>query len=163
MPRSIVQNEIVPGINKNSDYLESHNMEITGYSNDLPIVRQKPGRDNSLGLVKFIFPNNYNIYFHDTPAKSLFENENRAFSHGCIRLKNAEQMANYLLRKQTEWTPGKIDEAMHAGKEKWVNLKQPLPVFITYFTAWADSDGLLNFRKDIYNHDQEIANRLFRP
>ncbi|HEY9362014.1 MAG TPA: L,D-transpeptidase family protein [Chitinophagaceae bacterium] len=163
VPRSIVKNEIVPGMEKSNNYLDNHNMEITGYSNGLPIVRQKPGGNNSLGLVKFIFPNNYNIYFHDTPAKSLFENENRAFSHGCIRLKNAEQMANYLLRNQPEWTPGKVDEAMHSGNEKWVNLKEPLPVFITYFTAWTDSEGLLNFRKDIYNHDQEIASRLFRP
>jgi L,D-transpeptidase YcbB len=162
VPRSIVENEIVPGMEKNDNYLDDHNMEITGYSNGLPIVRQKPGGNNSLGLVKFIFPNNYNIYFHDTPAKSLFENENRAFSHGCIRLKDAEQMANYLLRNQPEWTPGKIDEAMNSGNEKWINLKQPLPVFITYFTAWTDSEGLLNFRKDIYNHDQEIASRLFR-
>jgi murein L,D-transpeptidase YcbB/YkuD len=95
-------------------------MEQTGFSNGLPEIRQKPGGSNALGRVKFLFPNSFNIYFHDTPAKSLFKREKRAFSHGCIRLAEPKKMAQYLLRNQTEWTEEKIDEAMSLGKEKWV-------------------------------------------
>ncbi len=136
-------------------------MERTGTRNGLPVIRQKPGGANALGKVKFIFPNSYNIYFHDTPAKSLFSESNRAFSHGCIRLADPTKLAEYLLRDQPEWTPEKIKEAMNASKENWVTLKNPVPVFISYFTAWVDSDGLLNFRTDIYGHDKEVAAHLF--
>ena len=136
-------------------------MEQTGYSDGLPVIRQNPGGANALGRVKFIFPNSYDIYFHDTPAKSLFKEEIRAFSHGCIRLGEPEKLAAYLLRNQTEWTAQKMDEAMSASKEKWVTLKQPVPVFITYFTAWVDGEGLLNFRDDIYGHDKNLAKHLF--
>lgn len=162
VPTSIVKNEIVPAINRNPNYIAQHNMEITGYSNGLPIVRQKPGGSNALGLVKFIFPNNYNIYFHDTPSKYLFEREKRAFSHGCIRVRDAEKMANFLLRHQPEWTPEKINAAMHAGEEKWIPLKTTLPVFITYFTVWVDENNLLHFRDDIYGHDKKMAEHLFK-
>ena len=98
-------------------------MEQTGTSNGLPVIRQKPGGANALGSVKFIFPNSYNIYFHDTPAKSLFNESTRAFSHGCIRLGEPIKLAEYLLRDQPEWTPEKIKEAMNASKENWVTLK----------------------------------------
>lgn len=161
VPRSIVKNEIAPAMARNRNYLASHNMEITGTSGGLPVIRQLPGGSNSLGKVKFLFPNNYNIYFHDTPAKSLFSKEKRAFSHGCIRLSNAEKMANYLLRNDTAWTPEKIKEAMNLKKEKWVTLKNEIPVFISYFTAWVDENGLLNFRDDIYGHDRRMAEHLF--
>lgn len=161
VPTSIVKNEIAPALNRNPGYITRNNMEITGYSNGLPIVRQKPGGNNALGLVKFIFPNNYNIYFHDTPTKYLFEREKRAFSHGCIRVKDAEKMANYILRYQPQWNAENINSAMHAGEEKWVGLKTPLPVFITYFTAWVDENDLLHFRDDIYGHDKKMAEHLF--
>ncbi len=161
VPRSIVRNEIVPAMKRNPSYLSRHNMESTGTSGGLPVIRQKPGGRNSLGLVKFLFPNNYNIYFHDTPSKSLFDREKRAFSHGCIRLADAEKMANYLLKDYPEWTPEKIKEAMHQSKEKWVTLKQPIPVYISYFTTWVDEDGILNFRDDIYGHDAKMAKQLF--
>lgn len=161
VPRSIVRNEIVPGMRRNKHYLSRHNMEITGYSGGLPIVRQRPGGSNSLGRVKFLFPNNYNIYLHDTPAKSLFSRDKRAFSHGCIRLADAKKMAEYLLRNDTSWTAQKISEAMSQTKEKWVTLKQPIPVFITYFTAWVDANDRLNFRDDIYKHDHLMAEHLF--
>ena len=161
VPASIVKNEMLPAMRRNSNYLARNNMEQTGTSNGLPVIRQKPGGANSLGKVKFIFPNSYNIYFHDTPAKSLFNESSRAFSHGCIRLGEPAKLAEYLLRDQPEWTPGKIKEAMNASKENWVTLKKSVPVFISYFTAWVDSDGLLNFRNDIYGHDKEIAAHLF--
>ncbi len=161
IPRSIVKNEIVPGMNKNNNYLAKHNMEITGNSGGLPNVRQKPGPNNSLGRVKFLFPNNYNIYMHDTPARSLFGESKRAFSHGCIRLGEPKKLAEFLLRNDTTWTSSKITAAMNAGKEKYVTLKQTVPVFIGYFTAWVDSKGQLNFRDDVYGHDAKLAAKMF--
>ncbi|MGK2860567.1 MAG: L,D-transpeptidase family protein [Chitinophagaceae bacterium] len=162
IPRSIVRNEIVPAMNRSSNYLSGQNMEITGYSGGLPIVRQKPGGANALGKVKFIFPNSYNIYFHDTPSKSLFNRQERAFSHGCIRLQQPFDLAVYLLRNQPEWTKEKIKAAMNSSKEKWVTLDKIVPVFITYFTSWVDADGLLHFADDIYGHDKKLAERLFQ-
>jgi murein L,D-transpeptidase YcbB/YkuD len=153
VPASIVKNEILPALSKNGSYLEDNNMEITGKVDGLPTIRQKPGPDNSLGDVKFLFPNKYDIYFHDTPAKSLFERKKRAFSHGCIRLSQPYELAQYLLKDQPKWTGTEILEAMSAGTEKWVKLQTKIPVDIIYYTAWVDNDGLLNFRDDIYGHD----------
>ncbi|KAA9038649.1 L,D-transpeptidase family protein [Ginsengibacter hankyongi] len=161
VPESIVKKEIVPSMNEDKDYLEKNNMEITGQRDGLPVVRQKPGDKNSLGKVKFLFPNSFNIYFHDTPAKSLFNSNVRAFSHGCIRLSEPEKLADYLLRDDPKWTPEKINEAMNSGDEKFVSLKTPAPVFITYYTTWVDENGRLNFRNDIYGHDKEIAEKMF--
>ncbi|MHA4844067.1 L,D-transpeptidase family protein [Flavitalea antarctica] len=161
VPPSIVKNEILPGIQRNKNYIAGHNMEITGYSGKLPNVRQKPGPNNSLGKVKFLFPNSYNIYLHDTPAKSLFGETNRAFSHGCIRLGEPRKLAEFLLRNDKSWTTEKIRQAMDAGKERYVTLTKPVPVFIGYFTAWVDSEGLLNFRDDVYGHDAKLAEKMF--
>jgi murein L,D-transpeptidase YcbB/YkuD len=162
VPYSITKNEFIPAMNQNSNYLSTKNMEVTGYNNGFPVIRQKPGGSNALGAVKFIFPNSYNIYFHDTPSKSLFKREKRAFSHGCIRLAEPFKLAQYLLRKDTSWTDQKIKDAMAIGEEKWVSLKQSIPVFITYFTSWVDQDGLLHFRDDIYGHDSKMNTLLFQ-
>lgn len=162
VPRSIVRNEIYPAMQRNSNYLAQKNMEQTGFSQGLPIIRQKPGNSNSLGRVKFIFPNSYNIYLHDTPSRNLFEEERRAFSHGCIRIQKPFEMADYLLKDDAEWSSEKISQAMRTNSEKWVSLDNPVPVFISYFTAWVDRDGLLNFREDIYGHDKKMADRLFQ-
>ncbi|MEX6688596.1 L,D-transpeptidase family protein [Danxiaibacter flavus] len=161
VPTSIVKNEIVPGIQKNPNYIAEHNMEITGNNAGLPVVRQKPGGTNSLGLVKFLFPNTYDIYLHDTPNRDLFNSSNRSFSHGCIRVGNPVKLAEFLLRNDTAWTSQKIDSAMHMDKEKWVTLQQSVPVFIVYLTAWIDQENKLNFRKDIYGHDAKMADKLF--
>ena len=161
VPPSIVKKEILPALEKNPDYLASQNMEMVGTEDGLPKIRQLPGDKNSLGRVKFLFPNSFNIYFHDTPAKSLFSRDKRAYSHGCIRLEEPEKMAQYLLRNNPEWTPEKIAEAMNADKEQYVKLKKPIPVIITYYTAWVDETGLLNFRDDIYNHDSDLASKMF--
>ena len=161
IPRSIVRNEIVPAMTKNRGYLARNNMEQTGFSGGLPVIRQKPGGANALGRVKFIFPNNYNIYFHDTPAQALFDHPRRAFSHGCIRLEQPEKLAAYLLQGTGKWTDEAINTAMYAGTEKWVSLENPVSVLITYFTAWVDEEGILNFREDIYGHDKALADRLF--
>jgi murein L,D-transpeptidase YcbB/YkuD len=160
VPPSIVRNEILPSIDKNPNYLASQNMEQVGEEDGLPKIRQRPGTKNSLGRVKFLFPNSFNIYFHDTPAKSLFEKDKRAYSHGCIRLAEPEKMANYLLRNNPEWTPEKIENAMNSGNEQFVKLKKPVPVIITYYTAWVEN-GQLNFREDIYEHDRKLSTKMF--
>ncbi len=161
VPESIVKKEIQPAMAKNKNYLKDNNMEITGTRDGLPVVRQKPGDKNSLGKVKFLFPNSFNIYFHDTPAKSLFNQDVRAYSHGCIRLSEPEKLAAYLLKDDPDWTKEKINQAMNSGDQKFVALKNPVPVFITYYTAWVDANGKLNFRNDIYGHDAEIAGKMF--
>jgi murein L,D-transpeptidase YcbB/YkuD len=141
---------------RDRNYLARHNMEWNKGA-----VRQKPGPNNSLGKVKFLFPNNHNIYLHDSPAESLFNEEKRAFSHGCIRLANPKELAIWVLRKQPDWTEKKIEKAMNAGKEKFVTLASAIPVFLGYFTAWVDEKGNLNFRDDIYGHDKKLADRIF--
>ena len=161
VPESIVEKEILPEMAKNPNYLASQNMEITGNVNGLPEIRQLPGAKNSLGKVKFLFPNSFNIYFHDTPAKSLFEKDKRAYSHGCIRLAEPFKMATYLLKDQREWTEERIQSAMDAGKERYVKLKNPVPVFISYYTAWVDNSGALHFADDIYGHDAHMARKMF--
>jgi murein L,D-transpeptidase YcbB/YkuD len=161
VPESIVENEILPEIAKNPNYLAEQNMEIIGENDGIPEIRQLPGEKNSLGKVKFLFPNSYNIYFHDTPAKGLFEKNRRAYSHGCIRLNEPKKMAQYLLQNDPSWDEEKIEEAMNSGKEKYVKLKDPSAVFITYYTAWVDENGKLNFRDDIYDHDKKISRKMF--
>ena len=161
VPPSIVKAEILPEMEKDPNYLAKQNMEIIGESDGVPEIRQLPGEKNSLGKVKFLFPNSYNIYFHDTPAKALFEKNKRAYSHGCIRLNEPRKMAEYLLQNDPSWNEEKIDEAMNAEKERYVKLKEPVSVFITYYTAWVDENGKLNFRDDIYKHDEEIERKMF--
>ena len=157
VPESIVKKEILPAIKRNSRYLINNNMEIVGTENGVPKIRQKPGSKNSLGKVKFLFPNKYNIYFHDTPAKALFERNTRAFSHGCIRLSQPFELAKYLLKDDSKWTDAAIRAAMNAGSEKWVKLKEPVPVSISYYTAWVDPSGDVHFRDDIYGHDRTVV------
>jgi murein L,D-transpeptidase YcbB/YkuD len=161
IPRSIVRKEILPAIRRNKRYLASKHMEVTGTANGVPVVRQLPGAHNALGKVKFLFPNSYNIYFHDTPDKGLFNHDNRAYSHGCIRLKDPVKMAQFVLEGSPQWTNEKIDSAMNSGKEKFVAVKDPVPVIITYFTAWSDN-GKLYFASDVYGHDAIFRKKLFK-
>jgi murein L,D-transpeptidase YcbB/YkuD len=158
VPPDIVRNEILPAMRNGGGYLGRNGYVQTGTENGLPVIKQLPGPNNSLGKVKFVFPNAHNIYFHDTPAKSLFEFPRRAFSHGCIRLAEPARLAEFLLRN-TEWTPEKVQKAMDSGREQFVTLKKPVAISITYFTAWVDDDGLLNFREDIYDHDKAVVKR----
>lgn len=161
IPKSIVQGEILPAMARDPNYLRKKNMEKIGGSAANPIIRQRPGASNALGRVKFLFPNSYSIYFHDTPSKGGFAREQRAFSHGCIRLSRPTELAEYLLRNDTAWTAAKIKEAMFSEKEKYVRLSKKRPVTIGYFTAWVDAQGRLNFRDDVYGHDQRLAQELF--
>jgi len=156
LPASIIKNEIVPAMKRDPGYLARKNMEQIGNG-----IRQKPGPGNALGKVKFIFPNSFNMYFHDTPSKSLFERDKRAFSHGCIRLSDPQKMAEWLLRNESEWTREKIVSAMNQKTEKGVRLRQAVPVFIIYYTAWVDDKGQLNFRDDVYKHDADLVKKMF--
>lgn len=156
LPKSIIEKEVKPGIEKNKNYLKKHNMEW-----NKGLVRQKPGKNNSLGLVKFMFPNSNDVYFHDTPAKSAFNKENRAISHGCVRVQKARELALTILKDDETWTPAKIDAAMHAGKESKCTLKNKIPVYIGYFTSWVDEQGEINFYKDIYDNDERLAEMLY--
>jgi murein L,D-transpeptidase YcbB/YkuD len=157
VPESILKKEILPGIQKDPNYLASHHMEKSGDG-----VRQKPGPWNSLGGVKFLFPNSHSIYLHDTPSKNLFQETQRAFSHGCIRVADPAFLAKYLLRNDTTWTKERIAKAMASGKEQYVAVKNPMPVYITYFTAWVDRKGELNFREDIYKRDSQLSGLLMK-
>ncbi len=156
VPTSILNKEIMPAISRDPNYLASHDMEW--YDGRL---RQLPGPNNSLGKVKFLFPNNFSMYLHDSPAKSLFEQEKRTFSHGCIRVADARKLAIYLLRNDKSWTESRIDEAMDSRKEQFVTLKEQVPVSIVYFTAWVDQEGRINFRDDIYHRDSRLMDALF--
>jgi len=160
VPPSIVANEILPAMKRNKSYLRNNGYEITGYENGLPVIRQKPGSNNSLGQVKFVFPNEHGIYLHDTPAKGLFEYPKRAFSHGCIRLAEPAKLAAYLLRNVPGWTEEKIKKAMNSGKEQWVKLPVVVSVSLSYYTAWVDNEGLLQLRQDIYGLDKKSMNNV---
>ncbi len=155
IPTSILNSEVLPGIKKDKNYLAKHNMEWNNGQ-----VRQKPGKNNSLGLVKFLFPNSNNIYLHDTPAKSLFGRDSRAFSHGCIRVGRPRDLAIEILKNDTAWTPQKIDVAMHSGKEVWVKLKEKIPVYIGYFTCFVNEKGEFRLFEDIYDMDDRLFDIL---
>jgi murein L,D-transpeptidase YcbB/YkuD len=157
IPESIIKKEILPKMQKNPNYLDQNNMEWNDGK-----IRQKPGEWNALGRVKFVFPNMYNIYLHDTPSKYLFEEQKRTFSHGCVRISEPVKMIEYLLQNDSSWNIERINEAMYSGYEKHVQLKKSIPVYIVYFTAFVDEKGLLNFRKDIYNRDILLKKILFK-
>lgn len=161
VPKSIVKKEVLPGIGRDSGYLEKHQMEISGKSDGLPIVRQVPGPTNELGRMKFLFPNSFNIYLHDTPHKELFSQKQRAYSHGCIRVADAPKLADYLLDGQAGWNAGEMDSILATNTERMVKVQQPAAVLICYLTCWGDST--LEFRKDIYGHDRRVARMLFLP
>ncbi|MBA4301846.1 MAG: murein L,D-transpeptidase [Cyclobacterium sp.] len=174
IPNSIARNEIIPAIRRNPDYLRQKNMEVVTFSGQ-PVdpstinwsnksfpymIRQRPGGSNSLGLVKFMFPNRFSVYIHDTPTRALFDREDRALSHGCIRLQNPTEFAKILLRAMPEWTDERINQAMNQKSERIVNLNRKIPVALVYLTFWADSKGQAHFRQDIYNRDAEILTLL---
>ena len=170
IPPSITRSEIIPSVRKNPSYLQQKNMEVVTSSGKVVnpssidwnsksfpyMIRQKPGGNNSLGLVKFMFPNSHSVYIHDTPARTLFDKEDRALSHGCIRIQNPAKFAQVLLNDDPKWTPEKIDQAMHQTTEQIVSLPRKIPVVLVYLTFWADSTGKAHFRQDIYNRDSEV-------
>jgi murein L,D-transpeptidase YcbB/YkuD len=123
-------------------------------------LRQDPGETNALGRVKFMFPNKFNVYLHDTPARALFWKPEREFSHGCIRIENPVELAEYVLRADPHWTPEAILRAMEESENGIVRLPKAVPVYVIYRTAWVDEDGRVQFRKDIYGRDGILENAL---
>ena len=126
-------------------------------------LRQDPGSENALGQIVFRFPNKYNVYMHDTPARDLFVHPQRSFSSGCIRLENPIELAIYLLRGDANWQRKQIEEAIKKGKEQTVRLPKPTPTHLLYWTAWVDEDGIVQFRKDIYERDEHLYEALKEP
>jgi L,D-transpeptidase YcbB len=178
VPPSILRGEIVPKLAKDTAYLQKNNYEVTTYSGQVVtdgvvsddvlaqlragklMVRQKPGPKNALGLIKFIFPNDNNVYLHSTPAQALFSETRRDFSHGCIRVEDPRALATWVLRNNPGWTREKVDAAFKAEKQLQVNLTNPIPVLIVYGTAVAEEDGQVYFFSDIYGNDKKLA-KLF--
>jgi len=174
VPKSIMLNEILPAALSDTGYLNKHNYELTTRNHKpLPntrkniakigtgvMVRQRSGDDNALGKVKFLLPNAYDIYLHDTPSRSLFSRVRRDFSHGCVRLGNPMAMAKYVLASQPVWTESKITEAMNSGVETFVRVPKPIPVLIVYQTAVSDPDGAIRYFNDVYGHDRTLGEAL---
>jgi L,D-transpeptidase YcbB len=172
IPPTIVADETLPAAERDPDYLSRNNIEVVRVSGGEAEVidpedldwtnaetmkgvafRQRPGSENALGFVKFMFPNPFNVYIHDTPADRLFQRLGRTLSHGCVRIEDPVGFAQYVLRDQPRWTRDAIMVAMHAGTESHIKLSTPIPVHIVYFTAWADEKGGLHFRDDVYGFD----------
>jgi murein L,D-transpeptidase YcbB/YkuD len=184
VPQSIIKKEIVPHLSADPNYLRSHNYEVTNTKGDVlndytlrqvahggVMVRERPGPKNSLGLVKFMFPNQYDIYLHSTPAPYLFARARRDFSHGCVRVQKPEDLAVWVLQGQQvwdaddkekeDWDLDRVHDAMTDGPDnKTLSLKTPIPIVIFYLTAIVDEDGKAHFFDDIYGYDADMQKVL---
>jgi murein L,D-transpeptidase YcbB/YkuD len=177
VPRSIAVNEILPQARRDRAYLARNNYRILrGWGDNAPAVdpyslsnaalfstryrvRQDPGPDNALGRVKFMFPNDFAVYLHDTPARSRFEQADRALSHGCVRVADPEALAAYVLYDRTDWPRDRIAATLEAGRRVRVDLTNGPPVYLIYLTAFAQ-DGVTTFRDDIYDRDTALLRAL---
>ena len=184
IPPSIARNEMLSDLKKNPRYLSDNHIrlfsdwttdakEINPLSVDWQQIspkqmgqfklRQEPGKKNALGLIKFIFPNNYSVYMHDTPARALFQRSSRAFSHGCIRLEKPVKLADFLMSDfEIDWSKERFHEIIDSGKRTIISLPEPLPVHITYQTAKSNQDGTTFFHTDIYDRDRKLEQILFK-
>lgn len=177
---NIAVNDKLPLIRKDAGYLTKQNMKLfRGWGADTQEIdpttidwsqitarnfsyrlRQDPGPINALGRVKFMFPNSFNVYLHDTPSRELFAKTERAFSSGCIRVEKPVDLAEYVLRGDPKWTRASIETAIKKWEEQTVRLPAPIPVHLLYWTAWANEDGSINFRRDIYGRDKLLEEAL---
>jgi murein L,D-transpeptidase YcbB/YkuD len=174
VPYNIVKNEIIPKLSQGPGYLIKENMELVSKNGVVDFsastmaqlkqgtlrIRQKPGKKNALGRVKFLFPNKDDVYLHDTPANALFSRSRRDFSHGCVRVDDPEGLAEFALKNQAGWDKAKIQKAMKSPKMQRVILKKPIPVLFFYTTAFFDQNNQLMFYSDIYNHDPVLQQAL---
>lgn len=177
VPPTILRNDVIPAIKRDIGYLASKNMRLLTHNgqqvdpnsvdwskitaNNFPyMVRQDPGPSNSLGWVKFMFPNSHNVYIHDTPSRELFARDDRALSSGCIRIQKPLELARLLLADQPLWSDDRILSAMYSRKEQTVMLNRKIPVVLLYLTFWTDSRGTPMFRHDIYERDEELFKAL---
>jgi murein L,D-transpeptidase YcbB/YkuD len=181
VPASIQAHEIIHDIEKNRKYLANNAYEVvnaqaevvsTGeVSNEVLAglrsgalrVRQVPGPNNSLGRVKFLFPNQEDVYLHDTPARELFTREQRTFSHGCVRVENPQALAEWVLRNEPGWSKERIEASLKLTAPLQANLKQPIPVFMVYHTVTVSDDGVPHFWKDVYKLEATTAVPAPRP
>jgi murein L,D-transpeptidase YcbB/YkuD len=171
VPRSIVVKEYLPLLRQNPNAV-GHLQVVDGrgrvvprgsvdFSGSFPYgLRQPPSDENALGKVKFMFPNQYNIYLHDTPSKSLFDKEVRDYSHGCIRVADPFELAHELLSWQTDNAEAEFAAALNSDRETTVKLKESLPVHLVYFTAYPDAKGRMTYRRDIYGRDAALFEAL---
>lgn len=174
VPQSITHGEILPQARKDPSYLSRKGYELVNLqtgevrsSSDVPLdqigstyrVRQVSGPSNALGLVKFMFPNQHAIYLHDSPAKHLYDNRERAYSHGCIRLADPPAFASFVLGREG-WDAERIQQAIATPERNRVNLEQHIPVYIMYLTSFVGEDGTIFFREDLYDYDADL-NALF--
>jgi murein L,D-transpeptidase YcbB/YkuD len=179
IPQTIAWKEIIPEIKTDSEYLLNKNIKIVENLYDVHEInagtinwddfteqnlpywfRQEPGGMNPLGRIKFMFPNRFNVYLHDTPAKHLFSQSSRALSHGCIRVRRPVALAEYVLNGMPEWTQSEIRDTINSGQTTKVYLPKPVNVHIVYLTSWIDDEGILQFRKDIYERDKRLYTAL---
>jgi murein L,D-transpeptidase YcbB/YkuD len=177
VPLTILQDDVIPELLKGPEYLEKRNMKLLrhdgselAYSDidwstiskdNFPyIVRQNPGPGNALGRVKFMFPNTYDVYIHDTPSKGFFALDKRDISSGCVRVEKPFDLAVLLLSDSPEWSPVNIRNAMEQDKEQTVRLKIPVDVVLIYLTAWTDGKDRIQFRKDVYQRDEIVLEAL---
>jgi murein L,D-transpeptidase YcbB/YkuD len=180
VPPSLALQDVVPAVLKDPDYLTKKNIKVfrgwgaetreidpatidwssVNTRNFLFRFRQEPGVNNSLGAVKFMFPNPFNVYLHDTPSRELFQKAERTFSSGCIRIAKPLELAAYLLRGAPGWSAEGIEAAAQKGVEQTVRLPEPIPVHLLYWTSWIDPDGSLQFRNDVYGRDRLLDEAL---
>ena len=180
LPYSIATNETLPKLKKDPGYLAAKHMEVMDRNNNLLdpstidwsqysrgnfpfIIRQKAGPWNALGEVKFIFPNKYSVYLHDTPSRSLFERQDRAFSHGCIRTEDKWGLLMSLMDDPEVWNMEKINEILESGETTKIDLPEPINIYLVYLTAVADKENNLYFFKDVYKRDDAVAKELDKP
>ncbi|MES9992860.1 MAG: L,D-transpeptidase family protein [Candidatus Thiodiazotropha sp.] len=176
VPRSIAVKDMLPQLQQDSDYLATKQIRVYArlkgqwievdpldipwrayHENNFPFVlKQDPGKGNSLGRIKFHMPNPHQIYLHDTPARGLFERPNRAYSSGCVRVEGAEQLAGLLIQQGERSQRRRLHRALHSGETQIEPLNKPMPVYLTYFTNWVDASGDIHFRPDIYQRDTAL-------
>jgi murein L,D-transpeptidase YcbB/YkuD len=178
VPKSIQSKELLPKIQEDSGYIDSQNFRVfdtvTGQHVDPATInwhsedamtgryklRQKPGNGNALGAVKFLFPNPYDVYLHDTNKPALFAKQVRALSHGCVRIPDAVSFAEAILATDPAWSRERIDAILQKGVNRVFTLQQPVPVYLVYQTAWVGEQGEIEFRNDIYGRDRRIGEEM---
>lgn len=159
VPQSIIKKEYMPKLAQDPGYLERRGYEVSYVGGQMQ-VRQPPGERNALGFIKFMFPNNFSVYLHDTPQRNLFSRDERAFSHGCVRVDNPYKFAELVMGNG--WTEDSV-RGLQGGEEQRIDLERKIPVHIAYFTAYVDGDGELQRLNDIYGYDRKVISALGLP